>query len=144
MLNNAIKTKRFQIFSGKYCLGDAEYSNSDYLLVPYKRVWYHLNKQKLISEKLANTNELFNLHHACLLNIIEQIFGIVKCRFQILDRALEYSQTTQVYIVNAIIELNNFIKIHSGYKKDIYNAHFDISDNIEGDSKGGTEQSDFT
>lgn len=38
VLNNAIKTKRFQIPEGKYCLGDAGYSNLDYLLVPYKSV----------------------------------------------------------------------------------------------------------
>lgn len=61
VLNDAIETKGFQILVGKYCLGDVGYSNWDYLLVPYKEVRYHLNKQKLASLKFANVKELFNL-----------------------------------------------------------------------------------
>lgn len=38
VLGDAIETKGFQIPIGKYCLGDAGYSNSDHLLVPYKGV----------------------------------------------------------------------------------------------------------
>ena len=38
VLSDAIETKGFQIPIGKYCLGDAGYSNLDYLLVPYNRV----------------------------------------------------------------------------------------------------------
>lgn len=38
VLSDAIETKGFQIPIGKYCLGDAGYSNSDHLLVPYKGV----------------------------------------------------------------------------------------------------------
>lgn len=84
----------FQILVGKYCLGDAGYSNSDYLLVPYKGVRYHLNKQKLTSLKPTNAKELFHLRYACLRNIIKQIFGVVKWRFQIFAKAPEYSQAT--------------------------------------------------
>lgn len=52
VLNDAIETKGFQIPAGKYCLGDAGYSNSDYLLVPYKGVRYHLNLSNSIGKKL--------------------------------------------------------------------------------------------
>ena len=90
VLNHAIETKGFQIPAGKYCLGDAGYSNSDYFLVPYKGVRYHLNEQKLASLKSANAKELFNLRHASLRNIIERIFGVVKRRFQIFDKTPEY------------------------------------------------------
>lgn len=38
VLSDAIETKRFQIPIGKYCLGDAGYSNLGYLLEPYKGV----------------------------------------------------------------------------------------------------------
>lgn len=61
VLNDAIETKGFQIPVGKYCLGDTSYSNSDYLLIPYKGVRYHLNEQKLASFKPANAKKLFNL-----------------------------------------------------------------------------------
>lgn len=64
---------------------------------------------------------------------------MVKCQFQIFDKALEYSQTTQVKIIYAVIRLHNFIKIHFGYEEDIYKALVNISNNTEVDSKGGTQ-----
>ena len=38
-----------------------------------------------------NKEELFNLRHASARNVIKHIFGVLKCRFQILLLALEYS-----------------------------------------------------
>ena len=87
---------------------------------------------------------MFNLRHACLRNVIERISGVVKRRFQIFDKALEYSQTTQVDIVYAVMGLHNFIKIHSSHKKDIYNTPMDIPDNTESNNEGRTQQSDST
>lgn len=144
MLSDAIETKGFRIPIGKYRLGDAGYSNSDYLLAPYKGVRYHLNEQKLASQKPANAKELFNLRYACLRNVIERIFGVVKRRFQIFDKAPEYSETTQVDIVYAVMGLHNFIKIRPDHEEDIYNAPMDIPDNTEADNEGGTQQSDST
>ena len=112
--------------------------------MPYKGVRYHLNEQKLASQKPANAKELFNLHHACLRNVIERIFGVVNRRFQIFDKAPEYSQTTQVDIVYSVMGLHNFIKIHPGHEEDIYNASVDIPDNTEKDNEEGTQQSDST
>lgn len=84
VLNDAIETKEFQIPVGKHCLGNAGYSNSDYLLVAYKGVRYYLNEQKLASLKSANAKELFNVCHVYLRNVIERIFifGVVKWRSQ--------------------------------------------------------------
>ncbi len=69
---------------------------------------------------------------------------MVKRRFQIFDKAPEYSQTTQVDIVYAVMGLHNFIRIHPGHEEDIYNAPVDIPDNTTGDSEGGTQQSNST
>lgn len=40
--------------------------------------------------------------------------------------------------------LQNFIKIHSDHKENIYNALVDIFDNITGDNKERTQQSNST
>ena len=44
VLGDAINRKSFTIPKKKYYLGDAGYSNSDSLLVPYKKVCYYLNE----------------------------------------------------------------------------------------------------
>lgn len=98
----------------------------------------------MASQKPANAKELFNLRYACLHNVIERIFGVVNRRFQIFDKAPEYSQTTQVDIVYSVMGLHNFIKIHPGHEEDIYNASVDIPDNTEKDNEEGTQQSDST
>lgn len=110
--------------------------------MPYKVVRYHLNEQKLASLKPANAKELFNLRHASLRNDIEWIFGVVKRRFRIFDKAPEYSQTTQVDIVYAVLGLHNFIKIHPGNEEDIYYVPMEIPDDAEIDKGGGTQKSD--
>ncbi len=139
ILTDAIETNKFLIPSSKYYLRDAGYSNSDYLLIPYKGVQYHLNKKKLVSQKSLNVKELFHLCHTCLCNIIERIFGEVKCWFQIFDKAPGYSQTTKVDIVYVIMGIQNFIRIYPGHEEDIYYAPIDILDNTIGDSKERTQ-----
>jgi DDE superfamily endonuclease len=58
--------------------------------------------------------ELFNLRHAQLRNVIERIFGVMKKRFQILVTMRDYEYATQVEIVYACIALHNFLAKHSG------------------------------
>ena len=57
--------------------------------------------------------ELFNLPHAQAHNVIEQIFGVVKCRFHIMVAAPEYDLPTQTKLVPAICILHNFIQVHN-------------------------------
>jgi DDE superfamily endonuclease len=61
-----------------------------------------------------NAKELFNLRHASLRNAIERIFGVVKRKFKILDKAGEFSVDTQVHLVLALLGLYNFIRRHEG------------------------------
>jgi DDE superfamily endonuclease len=83
----------FHIPKGKYYLVDSCYLNTDALLAPYWSVCYHLkewgnNRERcdsiLSSEhhindyRPQNHQELFNLRHAQLRNVIECIFGILK------------------------------------------------------------------
>lgn len=136
MLSNVIKTKRFLIFNYKYYLKDIWYSNLNYLLLPYKDIWYHLNKQILALQKPTNFKKLFNLYYTYLYNVIEQIFGIVKRQFLILNKALGYLQIPKFDIVYVIIRLYNFIKIYLGYEEDIYNVLVDIPDNTKIENEG--------
>ena len=54
--------------------------------------------------------ELFNLRHSSLRNSIERIFGVLKKRFPILKKQLEYEYDTQVQLVNGLCCLHNFIR----------------------------------
>ena len=56
--------------------------------------------------------ELFNLRHASAHNVIEHIFGVLKCRFRILLLAPEYSLEIQARIPAALCAVHNFIWVH--------------------------------
>ena len=60
----------------------------------------------------ADPQELFNLRHASLRNVIERIFGICKRRFKLMVVAPEYNLQTQAKIPAALAALHNFIRIH--------------------------------
>lgn len=59
-----------------------------------------------------NKEELFNLRHASARNIIEHIFGVLKCRFRILLLAPEYSMDIQAQIPTPLCAIHNFICEH--------------------------------
>ena len=113
VLNDAIYHKGFKPPPGKYYLADAGYSNTDYLLTPYRNTRYHLKEQRAANQKPQNAHELFNLRHSSLRNIVERIFGVLKRRFKILNTPMEYSFSTQVKLVYALTALHNFIVEHS-------------------------------
>ena len=56
--------------------------------------------------------ELFNLRHATLRNVIERIFGVLKRRFRILLLAPEYDMDIQSRLPAALCALHNFIRTH--------------------------------
>lgn len=59
-----------------------------------------------------NPEELFNLRHAQLRNVIERIFGVFKNRFMVLVSKPAYSLKTQAKLVSACAAVHNFIGIH--------------------------------
>lgn len=68
---------------------------------------------------------------------MEQIFGVDKRRFKILNTAPEYDITTQVHLVFAMTTLHNYIKDHAIEKIDYFKEKIDeemipvfISNNI--------------
>jgi hypothetical protein len=106
------RTTDFTVPRGRYYLADAGYGGCDALLVPYRGVRYHIKewgKRKFLPR---NAEELFNLRHAKLRNVIERIFGVLKKRFKVLTIAQEYELDTQALIVSALSVLHNFIRTH--------------------------------
>jgi hypothetical protein len=81
VLRDAQYNHGFTTPSKKYWLGDAGYSNSETVLVPYRGTRYHLKEQRLAKKKPENSKELFNLRHASLRNVIERIFGLLKRKY---------------------------------------------------------------
>lgn len=69
------------------------------------------------SNRPQNYKELFNLRHAQARNVVEQIFGVMKRQFPILQGVCEYPVSTQVKLFAALCALHNFI---------IANDHSDI------------------
>jgi hypothetical protein len=108
----------FKTPKGKYWLGDAGYTNSDTVLVPYRSVKYHLKEQYKSKQKPQDAKELFNLRHASLRNVIERIFGVLKRKYKILGGS-EYSVETQVRLVNVLTALHNFVRQREGPNADV-------------------------
>jgi hypothetical protein len=119
VLRDAQYNQGFKTPPKKYWLGDAGYSNSETILVPYRGTRYHLKEQRLAKKKPENSKELFNLRHASLRNVIERIFGVLKRKYQILQSPSEYSIDTQARIILACTALHNWVRFREGDKADI-------------------------
>jgi hypothetical protein len=119
VLRDAIFSKGFKTPEKKYWLGDAGYSNTSTVLVPYRAVRYHLKETRLSGKKPESSKELFNLRHASLRNVIERIFGVLKRKYQILRTPSEYSIGTQTRIVLACCTIHNWVRTIEGVNADI-------------------------
>ena len=65
-----------------------------------------------------NKEELFNLCHASVCNVIECIFGVLKCQFCILLLAPEYNMNIQGQITTTLCAIHNFICMHDSEEMD--------------------------
>ena len=95
--------RKFKIPDGRIYLGDAGFGLQEGILVPYPNTRYHLQDWRNADRKPATKEELYNLRHARLRIIIEQVFGRVKRKFKIIrDNPPEYYFKYQVMIVYAV------------------------------------------
>jgi DDE superfamily endonuclease len=94
---------------GKYLLGDAGFANCDTCITPYRGVRYHLKEWASANKSPQNKEELFNLRHSRLRNVIERSFGILKGRFKILTIPRAFKIEAQARIVPALCVLNNIL-----------------------------------
>jgi hypothetical protein len=107
---NSAREQGFEAPSNRYYLADAGYSNTPMTLVPYRGTRYHLKETISASQRPQTKEELFNLRHASLRNVIERIFGVLKQRWQILQKAPEYNLRDQIGLIYALTALHNWIQ----------------------------------
>jgi len=95
----------------KYYLGDAGYALTKNCLTPFRGTRYHLKEWKDSHHTPSNMKELFNLRHSTLRNVIERTFGVIKKRFNILNKIdTSYSLKTQISLVYCCFMLHNCIR----------------------------------
>ncbi|KAF5376797.1 hypothetical protein D9757_009487 [Collybiopsis confluens] len=94
---------------GKYFLADSGFGTCGTLLLPYSGVRYHLKEWARADMRPATYQKLFNLRHATARNAVERIFGVVKARWDILNRPPHFSLDIQARIPPALAALHNFI-----------------------------------
>jgi hypothetical protein len=70
--------------------------------------------------------ELFNLRHTQLRNIIEHIFGVMKRCFRILTSSPEMGYWQQALMVNATGASHNFLCVHAGIDDLEGNEEYDV------------------
>jgi hypothetical protein len=132
-LFNDARFVNLRIPHGKFYLADAGFALSKQLLIPYRGVRYHLQEWRRGDAGPKNREELFNLRHSSLRNVIERIFGILKHQFRILVIPAEYDMSVQARIPPALCAIHNFI-----YRYD----PDDILDSWEASSEDGSELGD--
>ena len=108
---------------GKYFLGDAGYALSRTCLTLYRGVHYHLKEWARGNERPMNKEELFNLRHASLRNVIERVFGVLKKRFPLLVNMHSYDFQFQCELVLCILMIHNFIRTNQ-----LYEDEYDVYD----------------
>ncbi|CAL8150682.1 unnamed protein product [Prunus armeniaca] len=111
LLNDALSRRNgLKVPQGKYFLVDCGFPNRRQFLAPFRGVRYHLQDFAGYGYDPQNENELFNLRHASLRNVIERIFGIFKSRFTIFKSAPPFPFKTQAELVLACVALHNFLR----------------------------------
>jgi transposase-like protein len=83
-------------------------------MTPHPRTRYHLKEFK---NRLLGDVEVFNRHHSKLHNIVEQSFGSVKAKWQMLQGVAHYSQVKQSQIIMASFALHNYVHELEGLKQ---------------------------
>ncbi|KAL5762226.1 hypothetical protein ACOSP7_018490 [Xanthoceras sorbifolium] len=139
VLSDALSRRNgLKVPQGKYFLVDCGFPNRCQFLAPFRGVRYHLQDFNGQGRHPENANELFNLRHASLRNVIERIFGIFKSRFTIFKTAPLFPYKTQAELVLACAGLHNFLR------KECRSDEFPVEpDNEASSSPLGYQEDDF-
>jgi hypothetical protein len=102
-------------FPGRYYLGDAGYGLTRDCLTPYRGIRYHLKEWVRGARRPQNREELFNLRHSMLRNVVERTFGVAKSRFGVLSHMHSFDYIVQTEFVMCCCMLHNFIRLNQGF-----------------------------
>lgn len=123
--------ERLIVPSGKFYLADAGYSLTDSILVPYRGVRYHLKELSMSGLRPTNKEELFNLRHASLRNVVERLIGVLKKRFPVLTCPSYYPYEKQARNMYALTMLSNFIQFCDPTDNLLHEAQADSNNEME-------------
>ncbi|XP_074327416.1 uncharacterized protein LOC141665336 [Apium graveolens] len=111
LLNDALSRRNgVEVPQGKYYLVDCGFANRHQFLSTIRKVKFYLKVFGGEGRHPRNANELFNLCHSSLRNVIERIFGIFKSRFTIFKIAPPFPFQVQAELVLACAGLHNFLR----------------------------------
>ena len=119
VLQNA-KRHGFPYMEGRLYLADAGYGVREGILTPYRTVRYHLREQALARLRPKTKEELFNLRHVQLRNVVQKIFGVLNQRFHILHTAPRFDFRVQAQLVPALCALHNFVRSRVNGEEDLF------------------------
>ncbi|XP_074378045.1 uncharacterized protein LOC141719567 [Apium graveolens] len=138
LLNDALSRRNgLEVPQGKYYLVDCRFVNCRQFLAPIHKVRYHLKEFGGQGRHPRNAEELFNLRHSSLRDVIDRIFGIFKSRFKIFKVAPPFPFQVQAELVLACAGLHNFLrKVCSSDEfsvkvEDDQSSHIEEADNPE-------------
>jgi hypothetical protein len=75
-------------------------------MTPHPRKRYHVKEFK--NKPHGDTEEVLNLHHLKLRNIVERTFGAAKSKWQKLQGVAHYLEVKQSHIIMAAFALHNY------------------------------------
>jgi hypothetical protein len=102
--------RSFVLPEARIFLADAGFGQRRGLILPFPETRYHLQEWARGGRAPETPEELFNLRHSRIRNVVERTFGIVKRKWKILRSAApEYSLNSQIDIVYALCGLWNFL-----------------------------------
>jgi hypothetical protein len=103
-------SRSFRLPEARFYTADAGFGQRRGIVLPYPNTRYHLKEWKDGGRRPETPEELYNLRHARVRNVVERTFGIVKRKWKILRSSPpEYGLKTQIRIVYAICGLHTFL-----------------------------------
>ena len=74
-----------------------------------------LTDDDLVLRLRESKEELFNLRHSQLWNVVERVYGVFKIYFRIFQSARDgLTMATQVKLIYALLAVHNWINSHRG------------------------------
>ncbi|XP_060674868.1 uncharacterized protein LOC132804479 [Ziziphus jujuba] len=144
VLRNALsRPNGLRVQTGCYYLVDADYTNDEGFLAPYRGTRYHISEWRNGCAPI-NHEEYFNMKHASARNVIERCFGVLKKQLAILKSPSFYLIATQIKIITTCCLIHNFIRremiIDPGEVE--FDRSDDVDISIEDDFIGSISSSD--
>ena len=112
VFKDAREKGEFHTPHGRYWLTDAGYIQADgyggQILAPYIGPRYYLIEWKKGRHRPQMKEELFNLRHSQLRNVVKRVYGVFKIRFRIFQSARDgLTMAMQVKLIYALSAVYN-------------------------------------